>query len=138
MRRLAVFVLAVSLMGCAARPIHPGTAGNFDSNAYDAILVTHNVIESTKTDLANGVFSPTVAPRVKTALNGLITIYNGADTLYCNPSAGGSPTTSCASDSYHAMAVSGNATPAQQQAMQAKLDAMNSAVSTLTAAKANQ
>jgi len=135
MRKLAVLLLALSLYGCAARPIHPGTANSFDSSIYDSLLVTHNVIESTKTELSNNSFSPSIAPNVKAALNKLIAIYNDTDTLYCNPPQGAGPTDSCAATSYHALAVAGQSTPALDVQMRAKATDMNSAVTALTAAK---
>jgi hypothetical protein len=125
------FVLA----GCAARPIHPGTANKTDSAVYDSLLTTHSVIESTKGELASGTFPPEVQPRVKSALNILITAYNDADVLYCNPPAGASPTDSCAPTSYHSIAMAGQSTPTADAAMQAKLTSMNSAVSALATAK---
>ena len=115
MKHFSVLLLAVSLSGCAARPIHPGTANSFDSSVYDSLLVTHNVIESIKTELSNNSFSPGIAPNVKAALNKLIAIYNDTDTLYCNPPPGAGPTDSCAATSYHALAVAGQSTPALWQ-----------------------
>ena len=97
--------------GCATRPIHPGTANKLDSGVYDALLTTHSVIESTKGELASGTFPPEVQPRVKSALNILITAYNDADVLYCNPPTGASPTDSCAPTSYHSIAMAGQSTP---------------------------
>jgi len=102
---------------------------------FDALLTTHSVIESTKTELTNGTFPPDVQARVKAAANILITVYNDADTLYCNPPAGAGPTDSCAATSYHAMALAGQTTPASDAAMQAKLSSMNSAVTSLATAK---
>jgi|SRR5579859_554767 len=135
MRRFAVLLLAVTFLGCAARPIHPGTANAFDSSVYDSLLVTHSVIESTKTELSNNSFSASITPNVKAALNKLITIYNDTDTLYCNPPAGAGPTDSCAPTSYHALAVSGQSTTTLDAQMRAKANDMNSAVSALAAAK---
>jgi len=134
-RFIPALVLLVVLSGCATRPIHPGTANKFDSTVYDALLTTHTVIESTKTELANGTFPPDVQLRVKDAVNLLITAYNDADTLYCNPPAGAGPTDSCAATSYHAQALAGQASSDASTAMQAKLNSMNSAVKALANAK---
>jgi hypothetical protein len=123
------------LSGCAARPIHPGTANTFDSKVYDTMLTTDQVIKSTKTELANNSFSATLASQVKAALNILITVYNDADTLYCNPPANAGPTDSCAAGSYHMLALAGQTTPAADAAMQAKLTTVDSATQSLITAK---
>ena len=133
--KMILGVMWFVLAGCAARPIHPGTANKLDSGVYDALLTTHSVIESTKGELASGTFPPEVQPRVKSALNILITAYNDADVLYCNPPAGASPTDSCTPTSYHSIAMAGQSTPTADAAMQAKLTSMNSAVSALATAK---
>jgi len=135
MKRLIPALALLLLSGCASRPLHPGTANKFDSTVYDALLTTHNVIESTKTELANGTFPPNVQTKVKDAINLLITAYNDADMLYCNPPAGAGPTDSCAASSYHAQALAGQASAAATSAMQAKLDSMNSAVKALATSK---
>jgi len=136
MKRLtpAVVLLAV-LLGCGSRPIHPGTANKFDSSVYDALIAAHSVIESTKTELGNNTFPANVQPQVKDALNKLIAVYNETDILYCNPPAGAGPTDSCAAGSYHAQAIAGQATPATDAAMKAKVDSMNSAVKALATSK---
>src|SRR5271156_3502939 len=82
MKRLATLALVLALTGCAAHVVHPGSANKFDSDAYDSVLVTHSVIETTKTDLANNAFPASIAGNVKTALNDLITGYNAADAAY--------------------------------------------------------
>lgn len=117
---LAIAFLAVTLSGCAARPIHPGAANSFDSASYDALIVAHSVIETTKTDLANNAFTASIAPNVKSALNGLIQAYNVADTAY---------------QAYHNAALAGNATPAQQSAVTDGLNQVNSATNLLTLSK---
>lgn len=117
---LAVFLAVTLLAGCGARAIHPGAANKFDSSAYDALLVTDSVIQSTKTDLANNVFPANVAASVKTALNGLIDAYNVTNVSY---------------RAYHSAALAGNATPAQQQSVQSGLDSMAAATTNLTNAK---
>ena len=135
MKRLIPALALLLLSGCATRPLHPGTANKFDSTVYDALLTTHKVIESTKTELTNGTFPPNVQPKVKDAVNLLITAYNDADTLYCNPPAGAGPTDSCAASSYHAQALAGQASADATADMQAKLDSMNSAVKALATSK---
>jgi hypothetical protein len=114
---IAVLILA----GCAARPIHPGAANAFDSNAYDSVLVAHSVIETTKTDLVNGAFPAGIAGNVKTALNGLITSYDLADQAYI---------------AYHNAALAGTATAAQSTAVTNALNDVNAKTSALTSAKA--
>jgi hypothetical protein len=124
MNRLAVFALAMVLTGCAAtHPIHPGAANTFDSSSYDAVLVAHSVIETTKTDLANNVFPASIAGQVKTALNDLITGYNAADSAY---------------QAYHQAAVAGTATTTQSNAVTAALTTLNTKTAALTAAKAGK
>lgn len=118
---LAMLIFSTALFGgCAARPIHPGAANPFDSTSYDTLIVTHSVIESTKADLAANKFSATLAPKVKDALNYLIQAYDVADTAYL---------------SYHAAAIAGTATAADQAALQAKISNVSSATVALTAAK---
>ncbi len=128
-------ILAVALLficGCAAHPIHPGTANKFDSDSYDALLVTASVIESTKADLAANKFSPTLAPKVKTALNDLIKGYDDADLFYCGTPVGAS----CAPMSYHALALAGQATPAMNTKLTQLQNIVTAAVNALAAAKA--
>jgi hypothetical protein len=133
--KMCLGIIFFVLAGCAKGPIHPGTANRVDFSVYDSLLTTHSVIESTKGELASGAFPPDVQPRVKNALNVLITAYNDADVLYCNPPAGAGPTDNCAATSYHSIAMAGQSTPASDAAMQAKLTSMNSAVSALATAK---
>lgn len=118
---ILVLALGLTLGGCAARPPHPGSANSYDSNAYDALIVSHSVIESTKTDLANNAFPASIAGNVKTALNDLITGYNVADQAY---------------QVYHASALAGTATLAQSNFLTSALNNVNSKTQALTAAKA--
>lgn len=115
-----VSVLIIALSGCAARPIHPGAANAFDSQSYDALIVAHSVIESTKTDLANNAFAPSITPNVKMALNGLIQAYNVADSAY---------------QAYHSAALKGTVTAAQQTAVTDGLNQVSSATNLLTLSK---
>jgi hypothetical protein len=116
-------VMVLVLSGCAAQQIHPGAANSFDSSSYDALIVTHSVIESTKTDLANNAFTPTLAPKIKTALNDLIKAYDIADTVYQN---------------YHTAAMAGTATPQQAVAVSDAVQSINNSTSALAAAKAGK
>lgn len=120
---LACSSLLVLLLfvGCAAHTTHPGAANTFDSNSYDTVLVTENVIETTKTDLANNAFPASITGNIKTALNNLIQGYNIADTAY---------------KTYHAAALAGQATSAQQTALTSALTNLNSQTAALTTAKA--
>lgn len=122
----------VILSGCSAAKIHPGTANAFDSAAYDSLLVTDSVIESTKADLAANKFSASVAPKVKAALNDLIVAYDRADTFYCGTPVG----SQCAPTSYHALALAGQATPAQNTTLTQLENIVIAAANTLAAAKA--
>ena len=131
----SLLVVGLLLIGCAARPIHPGTANTFDSSVYDSLLTTDSVIKSTKTELANNSFPPSIVGNVKDALNRLIAIYNETDVLYCNPPAGAGPTDSCAPNSYHALAMAGQSTPAADALMKSKITSMNTAVGALSSAK---
>jgi hypothetical protein len=120
MKRLSLIAVLI-LAGCAARPIHPGAANKFDSDSYDAVLVAHSVIDTTKTDLANGAFPVSIAPTVKTALNALIASYDLADSAYL---------------AYHSAALAGTATTAQSTAVTNALNDVNAKTSALTSAKA--
>ena len=115
--------LAVFLAGCAAHVIHPGSANKFDSDSYDAVLIAHSVIETTKTDLANNAFPASIAGNVKTALNDLIKAYDVADTAYI---------------AYHNAALAGTATAAQSTAVTNSLTTVNTSTSALTAAKVSK
>jgi hypothetical protein len=122
-KKVSILLLAVALAGCAAAKIHPGSPNVFDSSSYDALIVAHSIIETTKTDLANNAFPATIAGNVKTALNGMIQAYNAADSAY---------------QAYHQAALAGTATATQQAAVQTQLDRVNLATSALTSAKAGQ
>jgi hypothetical protein len=118
-----LLVFVVVLAGCAAHIVHPGSANKFDSDAYDSVLITHSVIETTKTDLANNAFPASIAGNVKAALNYLVTAYNAADSAY---------------QAYHTAAMAGTATTAQSNAVTAALADMNTKTAALTAAKAGK
>jgi hypothetical protein len=117
----SLLVATLLLVSCAAtHPIHPGAANSFDSTAYDAVLVAHSVIETTKTDLANNTFPASIAGQVKTALNDLIKAYDIADTSY---------------QTYHTAAIAGKATTAQSTAVSSALTDLQAKSTALTAAK---
>jgi hypothetical protein len=119
---IIVVGLVVFLSGCGPKHItHPGSANTFDSDSYDAVLVTHSVIETTKTDLANNAFPPSIAGNVKMALNDLIKGYDVAQTVYTT---------------YHNAALAGTATPAQSTAVTNSLTDVQTKTAALTAAKA--
>jgi hypothetical protein len=82
-----LFLLAGSpmLVGCKTQAYvaHPGSVNQFDSQAYDWVITTKAVIDSAKTDLANNVWTPAIAAKVKLVLNGgLVPAYNALDTAY--------------------------------------------------------
>jgi hypothetical protein len=71
-------VFGMMLDGCRAYVQHPGAASRFDSQAYDALLVAHDAIETAKTDLKKG----SLPANSGEYLNILIKSYNTADALY--------------------------------------------------------
>jgi hypothetical protein len=123
-----VFALAfiVATIGCANRaataPI-PGAANQFDSNTYLALATAKGGIDQAKVELANGAFSATISPKVKEAINYAVQSYNIADVTY---------------QAYHTAALSGQATPAQQSAVQNSMNNLNTAVTNISSAKAGQ
>jgi hypothetical protein len=123
-RLLGMLLLCAVLAGCSANPKPvTGSANQFDSDSYLALLTTDNVIQSTKAALAAGSFPVSVAPTVKTALNALIKAYDVADPVYIT---------------YHNAALAGSSTPAQQAAVTSALANVNTATATLVSAKGGQ
>jgi hypothetical protein len=117
--------MAIVMTACASanyKP-HPGSVNVFDSQTYDTLITTHAVIDSAKSELASGVFTPKVAAAVKAAVNDLVTSYNVADTAYT---------------AYHTAAVAGGVTPAQTTAVTTALANVNAATAALAAAKVAQ
>jgi hypothetical protein len=99
LRNFLIFTLALaSIAGCAKNPIHPGAANQFDSNAYDVVLLYHDSIDSTKADLTAG----TLPDAVKPVFNKFIDAYNVLDAAY---------------KAYHAAAIGGTATADQLNAL---------------------
>jgi len=122
MKILFVPVLLFAMLGChsVVAPV-PGSVNTFDSTSYVSLVTADSVIETTKTDLASGAFPATIAPNVKTALNDLIKYYDIADQAYL---------------AYHASAMQGTPTPAQQAAVTAGLASVQVFITALTSAKA--
>jgi hypothetical protein len=136
MKSTILVAMILCLSACAAGP-HPGTANAFDNATYNTLLVTDNVIQTTRADYAASKFPAAIMPQVKTALNDLIAAYDAADVLYCGqPVTGPLGTLQCAPGSYHAMAMAGTATPQQSADITAKINAVNSAITSLASAKA--
>jgi hypothetical protein len=134
--RITCLAAILVFSGCAKHVTHPGTANAFDSDAYDTLLVTRSVIETSKTDLAAGSFPASISANVKTALNTLITAYNALETAYCGtPITNTQGTLQCDSASYHANAMTGTATPAQTAQITALCNQVSSATTALSAAK---
>jgi hypothetical protein len=71
-----VAVLAISLAGCASTAVHPGAANVYDSQAFDALIVTQAAIEQARVEVADGF------PQYKDQLNKVIAAYNSAYDLY--------------------------------------------------------
>lgn len=142
-RLLVVLLFLVSsfaLTGCVAHQIHPGTANSFDSATYDTLMLTDNVIQSTKADLAANRFPASLVPNIKAALNVLITAYDAADIAYCDPRSTTPGTTlgslQCSPSSYHAAVNSAaGATNAQQALVSNALAQVNTATANLATAK---
>ena len=122
---LAILTLCVLLAGCAAKKPVVGSANQFDSDAYLTLVTADTTIQATKAALAipagqPGSFTASQAAVVKTALNGLIAVYNIADSDY---------------QIYHAAALAGTATAAQQSKVSSDLTAVQAASTTLMTAK---
>jgi hypothetical protein len=120
------FVLVYSFVGCSLiKPHvqHPGTANSFDSDAYDALLVTDAIIKQTKTDYANNAFPPNYMVNIKTALNNLIIGYDDAQRIYL---------------AYHNAAIAGTATTTQSDAVANSLNNLKVQTAALTNAKAGK
>lgn len=122
---LALILCVMGLTAaCANRPASapiPGAVNSFDSDTYLTLVTAKGIIDQVKVDLANNAFPAAWVANIKKAVNGAITAYNVADLSY---------------QSYHAAALAGQATPAQQAAVGSAVTNLNSAVSSITAAKA--
>jgi len=128
MKILTPIILCIVLAGCSQNPKPvTGSANQFDSDTYLTLVTTDSVIQSTKADLANCAASPAtcafpagIVGNVKTALNGLIASYNAADAAW---------------QVYHAAALTGQSTPAQQAAVTSAIAQVNAATTNLTTVK---
>lgn len=119
-----ILALALAGAGCTKAYVqHPGSVNTFDSQSYDFLIATKAIIDQTRTDLANNIFTGKVQADVKIAENGLITAYDVADTAYVV---------------YHTAAVAGTATAAQIQAVSTTQSQVQTATQALTNAKAGK
>lgn len=83
-------LLAVTLVSCTKTPIQrhpatttdPGSTTAIDADAYDALIVAHDAIESTKNDLTAGKYPPATASVITTVLRSVIDFYNSTDNAY--------------------------------------------------------
>lgn len=126
MKQLLALAFIVATIGCgnrAAQAPIPGAANQFDSDTYLTLVTAKGAIDQAKQELANGAFSTTIAPHVKDSINKSIQVYNVADVTY---------------QAYHVAALNGKATVAQQSAVSNSMNDLNSAVTSITAAKAGQ
>jgi hypothetical protein len=124
--KLGTLCLLLALAGCstsATKAPIPGSANQFDSSSYLTLVTTDSVIQSTKQGLAAGSFPASIAGNVKSSLNVLITAYDTANLSY---------------RAYHAAAMAGTATTAQQNDVATKLGIVQTATTTLVTAKAGQ
>jgi hypothetical protein len=120
MKYPALAVIVFLVVGCAARPIHPGSVNVADSVAFDSLITTKAVIDQTKADLVSNQFPANAVPAIKAALNGLITAYNTLDT---------------ALTAYHNAFSAGTVTQAQADAVTNASSTVKSSISSLTSAK---
>ena len=122
MKTVAVFLSCLLMAGCLSNPKPVvGSANQFDSDTYLALVGVDTTIKSTETALNNGTFTGKVQTDVYDATNALITAYSVADTAYL---------------AYHTAALAGTATAAQQADVSTKLQAAQSAINALVKAKA--
>lgn len=71
--------LTLFALGCAKKiSIHPGAISNFDSYAYDVLLVEQDVLNQAKADFASGALPASS----KGVINGAITQYNTTQDLW--------------------------------------------------------
>ena len=125
---ILILALCLGLVACSQNPKPvTGSANQFDSDTYLTLVTTDSVIQTTRADLANCtpwsstcVFPASVVGNVKSALNSLIAAYNAANASW---------------QVYHTAALSGQATQAQQAAVQSGLANVNAATVNLTTVK---
>jgi hypothetical protein len=118
-----ILCVLLGTVGCgtqAAKAPIPGSVNQFDSDTYLALVTAYNVIEGTKSALANNQFPVSIAGNVKTALNDLVKAYNAADASY---------------QFYHSAALAGTATPAQQTTVSGNMAQVQFSTTNLTTVK---
>jgi len=118
---------ALGLSGCSTlktpHTVAPGStvaATPLDSDTYNLLLLTQNLIDGTRAALAANEFTTVATPFVKQGLNQLINAY---DALYASYGP------------YHAAVLAGTATAAQAAAVTSATAAVNAATTALTTAK---
>lgn len=118
-----ILCVILASLGCgtqAAKAPIPGSVNQFDSDTYLALVTAYNIIESTKSALANNQFPASIAGNVKTAVNDLVKAYNAADASYLI---------------YHNAALAGTATAAQQSTVTGNLAQVQFSTTNLTTIK---
>jgi hypothetical protein len=112
---------ALVTTGCgvfhASAPV-PGSVNQFDSDTYLSLVSAKAVIDQTKTDLANGAFPASITANVKKAVNDAVNAYNVADVAW---------------QQYHT-----SATPAGQSVVTSAMGNLQTAVNSVTNAKAGK
>ena len=132
--RLPGIVLAVSLaIGCAngAYKVHPGAGGYVSgaatplqtgiSQAYDTLAAADAVIDQTRADFLANKFPASVMPKIHDTFNAVVLAYDTADNAWLALN----------------QAASTGGTPSQD-ALNAALAGLNTALSGLAGAKVNQ
>jgi hypothetical protein len=118
---VAIVALCIFITACSANPKPVvGSANQFDSDTYLTLVTADALIQSTKTQLANGAFPVNIAGNVKTALNDLITAYDVANTAWL---------------AYHTSALAGQSTQAQINVVNGTINNVNVATVQLTSVK---
>jgi len=80
MKIYTALVFIVLMAGCTKNPIavHPGSISNFDSYAYDILIVEQDAITQARTQYVAGQLPESA----KTVLNNAITQYNATETAW--------------------------------------------------------
>lgn len=113
--RLSVFLALPLMFGCAAAtappvPLAPGAVNSFDQTSYAALLTAQASYNSL---LASYTANPTALSALKAPLDAAATAINGAEAAW---------------KVYHAAAVAGNVTTAQQTSVTTALSAAQTAI----------
>jgi PBP1b-binding outer membrane lipoprotein LpoB len=120
-RAISFAVLALVLAGCVKNSATiPGAANQFDQQSYLSLVTAKSVIDSAKADLTANSFPASTVAAVKAAVNDAVTAYNAADVSY---------------QAYHAAALAGTATAAQQANVTSAINTLNQKTAAVTAAK---